>query len=589
MRNTAMQQVNTKARVITALLLSFLITGIYMVIVYQKLPIVYDINDDVAMRNVAAGVITGEPDAHLIFVKYILGLVISGLYRMIPGYDWYGIVMIGTILFSFAMILYRGLVSEKIFIWKIGYAVLWILLFTCIGLQHIITFQWTVSAAIAGAAGIYLFYTGDTEDWFQTMLEEGISVFLLLLCLLIRDSVFLMVLPVAAVCFCWKYGSFHQHQRFWFRLKHLAVPLALLSGIVVTLGVEKAAYRSEEWKTFLAYNTDRSMIMDYYSLENYEENAEFYNSLGLSPEEVENLQRYSLYLTEDLYGDTMHRLAVNAKERQLQPYSRMDQVVMGAKKVWEHFRNENYAPVHLLSFVLALLALAGSWRKDKKQFFLSVLICGILTLLWLYLGFKGRIVERVGYSMYLVTCMSLLAVGFRVLFLGEKPVNSKVLLTAGTIISCTILAVLSCQKWEEVEQTGGWRSNYNQRFLDVNDYMAARPDNVYFMTTFSIETYTDNFTPKRDFSFSNLLSVGGWHTFSPLENEKNKKLGITDPKRDIVEKENVYVISLENVNLRYMDRYYESLYGAGYQGRELVDVLEFGDQVFEVYDFDAEE
>ena len=52
-----------------------------------------------------------------------------------------------------------------------------------------------------------------------------------------------------------------------------------------------------------------------------------------------------------------------------------------------------------------------------------------------------------------------------------------------------------------------------------------------------------------------------------------------------MEKENVYVISLENVNLRYMDRYYTSLYGEDYLGRELTDSLEYGGSVFEVYDF----
>ena len=41
-----------------ALLLAFFITGIYFVFIYQMLPFIYDINDDVAMRNVAAGVIT---------------------------------------------------------------------------------------------------------------------------------------------------------------------------------------------------------------------------------------------------------------------------------------------------------------------------------------------------------------------------------------------------------------------------------------------------------------------------------------------------------------------------------------------------
>ena len=64
---------------------------------------------------------------------------------------------------------------------------------------------------------------------------------------------------------------------------------------------------------------------------------------------------------------------------------------------------------------------------------------------------------------------------------------------------------------------------------------------------------------------------------------------ITDPKSDIVEKDNVYVISLENVNLRYMDRYFESRYGERYLGRTLVDTLSYGNMNFEVYDFSVEE
>ena len=83
--------------------------------------------------------------------------------------------------------------------------------------------------------------------------------------------------------------------------------------------------------------------------------------------------------------------------------------------------------------------------------------------------------------------------------------------------------------------------------------------------------------------------MGGWHTFSPLENAKCAKLGIIDPKKDIVTKDNVYVISLENINLRYMDRYFESIYGGQYRGRELADTLNYGEQNFEVYDFTAEE
>ena len=164
-----------------------------------------------------------------------------------------------------------------------------------------------------------------------------------------------------------------------------------------------------------------------------------------------------------------------------------------------------------------------------------------------------------------------------------------VLIAMLAVVAALVLALAAFNICGDVKANNAWRSSYNEEFLDVNRYMAEHMENVYFMTTFSIETYTDNFRIHRGFPFTNLLSVGGWHTFSPLENEKDRKLGITDPKRDIAEKDNVYVISLQNVNLRYMDRYYTSIYGDDYLGRELVDTLDYGERVFEVYEFEVRE
>ena len=253
--------------------------------------------------------------------------------------------------------------------------------------------------------------------------------------------------------------------------------------------------------------------------------------------------------------------------------------------------SKTYAPLSYLSYLSVIAVLVLGWFLDKKQFALAFFINAVLAAMWMYLGFRGRIVERVCYGMFLLQFLSMLAVGWRILLgaFSRKREGSRQL-SAGIMLVCAVLLILPARKeWQEVEENVGWRSSYNEEFLDVNRYMAEHMENVYFMTTFSIETYTDNFTLRRDFAFTNLLSVGGWHTFSPLENEKCQKLGITDPKTDIVEKENVYVISLENVNLRYMDRYYTSVYGEEYLGRELTDALDYGERVFEVYDFSVRE
>ena len=168
-------EMNRGWRVFGAMLAACFLTGCWFLFVYKTVPFIYDINDDVAMRNVAAGVITGAPDAHLLHIKYLLGLVISGLYQCFPGLDWYGLTMIGVVLLSFALCLYRGLVSEKGIFWKIIYAGIGLLLMTALGTQHVSAFQWTTAAGIAGAAGIFLFYTaGEGPDW-QIRMEEGIA------------------------------------------------------------------------------------------------------------------------------------------------------------------------------------------------------------------------------------------------------------------------------------------------------------------------------------------------------------------------------------------------------------------------------
>ena len=78
---------------------------------------VYQMNDDRFMKEVLSGVYNGTPDAHVIFIKYPFALLIRKLYCFLPGWDWYGIVMVGINLICLSLILYRCLR-----IWEIGRA-----------------------------------------------------------------------------------------------------------------------------------------------------------------------------------------------------------------------------------------------------------------------------------------------------------------------------------------------------------------------------------------------------------------------------------------------------------------------------------
>ena len=46
-----MKRAGTKSRVLISLFLAFAVMGAYFILVYQRIPFIYEINDDVAMRN----------------------------------------------------------------------------------------------------------------------------------------------------------------------------------------------------------------------------------------------------------------------------------------------------------------------------------------------------------------------------------------------------------------------------------------------------------------------------------------------------------------------------------------------------------
>ncbi len=53
----------------------------------------YDLNDDVLMKDILAGVYTGVPEGHNIQMLYPISLFISLFYRVGRGLPWYGIFL----------------------------------------------------------------------------------------------------------------------------------------------------------------------------------------------------------------------------------------------------------------------------------------------------------------------------------------------------------------------------------------------------------------------------------------------------------------------------------------------------------------
>ena len=53
----------------------------------------FDLNDDVLMKDILAGVYTGTPEGHNIQMLWLVSAFISVFYRIIRGLPWYGLFL----------------------------------------------------------------------------------------------------------------------------------------------------------------------------------------------------------------------------------------------------------------------------------------------------------------------------------------------------------------------------------------------------------------------------------------------------------------------------------------------------------------
>ena len=89
-----------KGRWLTALLVSL---GM-LVAVFAFIHPVFMTIDDARLKYVYAGYSTGEPVSTYLFSYYPLSLILSGLYKILPGIPWYAIYQFGVIGLGSALI-----------------------------------------------------------------------------------------------------------------------------------------------------------------------------------------------------------------------------------------------------------------------------------------------------------------------------------------------------------------------------------------------------------------------------------------------------------------------------------------------------
>lgn len=504
-------------------------------------------SDDAQMRAIASGAFTGHTDGHLVFMKYVLGVFISSLYKVFPEYNCYGIFFFGLI--AGVLVLYCTYFLEERSYFQ---AMLFGTAFIIIVIPLILELNFTYSAVIVGS--LALFY--QIIDNCNSKKSKVFFVLSLWLCYCIRYEVFFMMLPFLLLDVVYKV-ILHTSDRKVF-IKELAKPyLCVLILLLITVIVEKTAYSSEEWRKFIEYNNNRTQVIDYSDWPGYAENQDMYLKYGIDENKYELLDYSRLSISgvdmESLMNDVVKVLN---QEKTVQEIK--NNLITACYQMYNGFFGKEYSLVNIIIMALLSACLVFGLLTNNSKYYIWKMILSYIgyLLMWFALVYAGRPIFRVCVSLQLVVfvfmCGELTYIQSNTVIMKEK---KRLIEWFGVVlVGIVLFNTLNVANDRTIDNQ---KVLYNQR--ELSDYCKEYKDYVYFVHGSQYAFDRDN-SLKNIAINSNIIYPGGWITNSPLFMEQMQMNNVTDVFEDLLKKKNVYYIDNNDKELEKILTYYNGVY-----------------------------
>ena len=612
----------------------------------------YDLNDDVLIKDILSGVYSGTPDGHTMQLLYPLGALLALLYRGL-SIPVFGAFLLFCQFGSIWAVGYRStvLVDEEraardgapfapgmcsaasaarlaepavCSAWNttaarlgvkgvllLAEALFW---FAAMG-SHLVYLQYTVTAGMLAGAAIFWVVTAKGKERFRALLLYWLS-----LCL--RPEMALLCLPLAGaggLCIWGREKQIFSKES----LRHyLGLFAALVIGMGVFYGLDVLAYSDPDWKDFRQFFDERTILYDYHLdfIEQYDENREAYEEMGVSRTLQEMLKNYNFGAADEIDTQMLSSLAVQAKKTDAK-----ESVLSQVKKAIWRLVHENWLSKSDLPWNVVWLAVVFAWcscclQKGNRRYFRQpVFVVCVGGMLWSYLLMQGRMVDRVTHPLYLAQI--LLAAGLwgtagnRQLKMrtAEKcdavghtdaaivcsdvenadvshNVNTR---STGRIHSvmtaavCGVILLLCILRvpgmWQGVAREQTRRETVNRTNEDVFAYCEKHASTLFLEDVYSTVAYSEKIMLDRDKPFNYDL-LGGWLVKSPLTRQKLSAFGYASMGEAARSSEKVCLLADEGTDMSWLTEYLEE---RGEPGM-LLRIGSAGEGV-EVYQFLSEE
>lgn len=385
-------------------------------------PFIYQTNDDLFLKMIVSGEMTGTPDPRMFYLSYPAGLLLSGLYRLSPQLPWYGLLFCFTIGLTMAVILYSLLKREKNPAIRLLTIVLFCLFSYGFLFLHIAELQFTTVTAMAGCGALFLFYLAPPADSLRGTFKNNMCFLLFsAYSFCFRGQAFLMFFPMIGMIGLGKYlDAGKSSPTSLFQMNRQRKNLFALAGIFIALIgslflLEKLAYQREDWKVFSAYTEASETVYDYEGYPDYDTHEETYRELGINRSSYEAAaHRYCIAIEPGINRKTMETLAaIIEQERQLSLSELPGKIREMAAFFLDRHLSYTDRPLNLLVYCCYILLFICGILSGKKNALRDILFLGFARMvIWTYLVFYGRLPSRVSQSVYLGELAVLLAIAF---------------------------------------------------------------------------------------------------------------------------------------------------------------------------------
>ncbi|MCR4618609.1 MAG: hypothetical protein K5669_10570 [Lachnospiraceae bacterium] len=542
----------------------------FIIIANHLVPFSID-NDNIYLKTVLSGEMTGTPDMHAYYIGSITGIIISSLYKLTGnGIPWFGIVLclyMGSVIWY---VLFGITKNCKRWFTALTVATVSMLFVSSVFYRYFAETQFTIVGGILGAGAVFALCMTDIKktigDNIFNLLFLGIFS---LLSYSVRSSAFYMVIPFLGMVLVGKFFDFifKRNEKRYFSVL-FACAVIIVATFALNFAANKIAYSADDWKSYDRYNEAHADMVDYEGFPDYDTYRDVYESFGIKKSSYVALtEHYNLILDKNINEESF--TALDEINKNIRKETNKD-VVAKIKEVTVSIINRNLKdytdrPINVFVFFIYLSVVILS-LLSKKFLALRDLAFIIVARMfdWFYLVYFGRYPFRVTQIIYIAELFALIAVimKYKLWERAFPKIISKLKLSPVFILSLLMVVFISIRFGLPVmnnvkNQVNGF-DKLSVCFVELEDYLESHPDNFYFIDMSNLH-YRERTLGFGKSPYENYLYMGSWITNSPWYNDKLEAHGIVDPSISLLERDDLFIIYQisEGYDRTFLDDYFD--------------------------------